>query len=86
MIELSNINERGLLHICSAIIEIVINDGRTPQPGQGMKVGGTYLTPDTCYWLYNLLQESPELYAKRTAMDMLTKGMFPPVTLKQVKL
>ena len=80
MIELKNINEHGLLHICSAIIEIIINDGRIRHPGQGINVGGTYLTRETCYWLYNLLQESPELYAKRTAIDTLIKGMFPHET------
>ena len=74
MIELTNINEHGLNYICMAIIEIVTNDGEMTRTGYGMNVGGTYLTPETCYWLYNLLKECPELYAKRTAMDLLSKG------------
>ena len=82
MIQLTNISEHGLKYICMAIIEMVINDGNNPQPGLGMNLGGTYLTPETCYWLYKLLQESPELYAKRTAMDMLSKGTNSPETLK----
>lgn len=80
MIELTNINEHGLLYICMAIIDIVINDSEKTRPGYGMYVGGTYLTPETCYWLYNLLQECPELHAKRTAMDMLSKGFNDPET------
>lgn len=82
MIELTNINEHGLAYICMAIIDMVINDGEKAEKGLGMYVGGTYLTPETCYWLYKLLQESPELYAKRTAMDMLSKGTNAPETLK----
>lgn len=77
MIELTNINENGLLHICMAILDMVVNDGKKSITGHGMYVGGTYLTSETCYWLYNLLQECPELDAKRMmkpAMDMLSKG------------
>lgn len=81
MIQLTNINEIGLLHICMAIIEMISNDGENTQRGHGMFCGGTYLTPKTCYWLYKLLQESPELYAKRTAMDMLLKGFKDHETL-----
>lgn len=82
MIQLTNINENGLLHICMAIIEMIVNDGVNTQTGHGMYCGGTYLPSKTCYWLYKLLQESPELYAKRTAMDMLSKGTNAPETLK----
>lgn len=74
MIQLTNINENGLLHICMAIIDMVVNDGEHSQTGHGMYCGGTYLTSETCYWLYKLLQECPELSVKRTAMDMLSKG------------
>lgn len=82
MIQLTNINEHGLKYISMAIIDMVTLDGSNPQPEHGMYVGGTYLTPETCYWLYKLLQESPELYAKRTAMEMLRKGTNAPETLK----
>lgn len=82
MIELTNISEHGLRYICMAIIDMVINDGENSRTGHGMYVGGTYLTPETCYWLYKLLQESPELYATRTAMDMLAKGTNAPESLK----
>ena len=82
MVELKNINEHGLKYICMAIIDMVINDGHNSRPEHGMNVGGTYLTPETCYWLYELLQECPELYAKRTAMEMLKNGTNVPETLK----
>ena len=81
MIQLENINEHGLMYICMAIIDMVVNDGRDPRPEQGMNVGGTYLTPETCYWLYKLLQECPELHAKRTAMEMLSEGTNHPEIL-----
>ena len=82
MIQLTNINENGLLHICMAIIDMVINDSEKSGTGYGMYVGGTYLTSETCYWLHNLLHECPELYAKRTAMDMLSKGFKDHETFK----
>ena len=82
MIQLKNISEHGLQYICMAIIDMVVIDGENAQKGHGMYCGGTYLPPETCYWLYKLLQESPEIYAKRTAMYILSKGMNAPETLK----
>lgn len=82
MIQLTNINENGLLHICMAIIDMVVNDGEKSRSGHGMYIGGTYLTSETCYWLYNLLQECPELLVKRTAMDILSKGFNDHETFK----
>ena len=82
MIQLENINEHGLKYICMAIIEMVVNDGCNPRPEHGMNVAGTYLTPETCYWLYKLLKECPDLHAKRTAMEMLSKGTNHPEMLK----
>lgn len=82
MIQLTNINENGLQLICMAIIDMVINDSEKTSTGYGMYVGGTYLTSETCYWLHNLLKECPELYAKRTAMDMLSKGFKDHETFK----
>lgn len=49
MIKLTNINENGLMHICMAIIDMVVNDGEHTQTGHGMYCGGTYLTSETCY-------------------------------------
>lgn len=83
MIQLTNINEHGLLYICMAIIDMVNHDGRNLQRGQGMNVGGTYLTPETCYWLIRLLQETPDLYGCIRAIDMLSKGTNHPETFKQ---
>lgn len=82
MIQLTNINEHGLLYIRMAIIDMVINEGSDPKPGHGMYVGGTYLTPETCYWLYKLLKGSPDLYAIRTAMDMLRNSTNDPEMCK----
>lgn len=82
MIQLTNISEHGLQYICMAIIDMVVIDGENTQSGHGMFCGGTYLTSKSCYWLYKLLQESPELYAKRTAMDMLSKGFKDDETFK----
>lgn len=83
MIQLENINEHGLNYIGMAIIDIVINDGRMPRPKYGMYIGGTYLTPETCYWLFKLLQECPNLHAKRTAMEILSDGTNYPETIKK---
>ena len=82
MIELKNINEHGLQYICMAIIDMVTLDGSDARPEHGMYVGDTYLTPETCYWFYELLKECPGLYEKRKAMEILAKGTNAPETLK----
>lgn len=86
MIQLTNLSEHGLLYVCMAIIDMVNYDGSNPQPGMGMNVGSTYLTPETCYWLCKLLQERPELFGSSLAIDKLSKGMNDPETFKQAKL
>lgn len=83
MIQLENINEHSLNYIGMAIIDMVINDGRMPRPKDGMYIGGTYLTPETCYCLFKLLQECPNLPAKCTAMEILSDGTNYPETLKK---
>lgn len=83
MIKLENINEHGLKYIGMAIIDMVVNDGHDARREHGMYIGGTYLTPETCYWLFELLLECPQLHAKRTAMEILSDGMNAPETLKK---
>lgn len=83
MIQLEKINEHGLKYICMGIIDMVVNDGHDARQGHGMYVGSTYLTPETCYWLFELLQECPNLYEKHSAMEMLSDGTNVPEILKK---
>lgn len=83
MIQLEDINEHGLIYICMAIIDMVIDEGHDARKEHGMYIGGTYLTPETCYWLFKLLQECPDLHAKRTAMEILSDGTYVPETIKK---
>ena len=58
MITLSNINERGLAYIAMAINDILSDEFVESSKGHGMYLSHTWLSPETCYWLRKLCEET----------------------------
>lgn len=74
MITLENINDRGLGYIAMAIDDIVRGEYEESTKGNGMYLKGTWLTPETCYWLLQLLKEAHPLYSSKETIERLQAG------------
>lgn len=74
MITLNNINERGLAYIAMAINDIVSGEYVESSKGNGMYLKNTWLTPETCYWLRKLLDETHPLFTSRLTKVRLEEG------------
>lgn len=67
MITLDNINEHGLDYIIMAINDIIEENGIQTSTA-GLQVGETWLTPETCYWLYKIvcIRENSAIVSEKT--------------------
>ena len=78
---LEEINEHGLEYIIMAINDIIENSGCQTNR-DGLYVDHTWLTPETCYWLYklvNLMRDSC-LVSEKT-LRLLREGTNHPESL-----
>lgn len=55
MVNIENLNEHGLDYVLMAINDLVAESGVGTRQN-GLLIGRTWLTPETCYWLYQLLR------------------------------
>ena len=74
MITLKNIDERGLAYIVMAISDIVNGEFVSADKGRGMNLSHTWLTPETCYWLKKLSEETNPLFTSRKTLARLQAG------------
>lgn len=74
MITLKNIDERGLAYIAMAIDDIVSAEYESSEKGEGMWLQKAWLTPETCYWLKKLLEETHPLFTQRSTRARLQAG------------
>lgn len=74
MITLQNLNERGIAYIAMAIQDIIYNEGHDAEKGHGVYLSHTWLTPNTCYWLLELLKAAGPVYSNQEVRDMLQAG------------
>lgn len=54
MVTMENLNVHGLDYVLMAINDLVAESGVDTRQ-EGIHIGRTWLTPETCYWLYQLL-------------------------------
>ena len=82
MITLDNINEHGLEYIIMAISDLVSISGEENFQS-GMLIGKTWLTPEECYWLYQLIvTRRDSCLVDETALNKLRNGTNHPESLK----
>lgn len=74
MITLKNINEYGLAYIVMAINDIVKGEFKSSGKGEGMYLTHTWLTPETCYWLKKLSEETKIIFTSRETLERLQAG------------
>ena len=78
---LEEINESGLEFIIMAINDIIENSGKKTK-GDGLYVGHTWLTPETCYWLYKLVNiERESCLVSEKTLRLLREGTNHPESL-----
>ena len=67
MTTLDNISEHGLNYIIMAINDIIEENGLQTSTA-GLQVGKTWLTPETCYWLYKIvsIKENSAIVSEKT--------------------
>ena len=82
MITLDNINEHGIEYIIMAINDLVSLSGKVDSQS-GMTIGYTWLTPEECYWLYQLIVTRREsCLVDETVLSKLRNGTNHPESLK----
>jgi len=74
MIKLKNINDNGLAYIAMAIDDIVKAEYVESSKGNGMYLKNCWLTPETCYWLRKLLDETLSIYSSQLTKKRLEAG------------
>lgn len=74
MITLKNINEHGLAYIVMAINDIVRGEFQSAEKEHGMYLSHTWLTPETCYWLKKLSEETNILFTSSETLNRLQAG------------
>lgn len=78
---LEEINENGLEYIIMAINDIIESNGNEYSK-DGLYVGNTWLTPETCYWLYKLLNlEHDSCLVSDKTLRLLREGTNHPESL-----
>lgn len=76
------INEHGLELIIMAISDIIENSG-TQYKNPGLYVDHSWLTPETCYWLYKLLNIMRDsCLVSEKALRLLRESTNHPESLK----
>lgn len=81
MITLENLNEYGLQYVLMAINDLVAESGVDTYQ-HGMLIGRTWLTPETCYWLYKLLSSKRgSAIVSDAALSKLRNGTNHPESL-----
>lgn len=79
---LVNVSNHGLEYVAMAICDIVNNESEVSE-GEGLLIRKTWLTPETCYWLYQFLKESGfPISCMGKALDILKNHTNHPEMLK----
>lgn len=81
MLSIENLNEHGLHFVIMGINDIISRNMKVSET-YGLYVGNVWLTPETCYWLYKLLENKKgSCLVSNEVLEALKNGTNHPETL-----
>lgn len=82
MIEIENFSKIGLEHIILDVAEMIDSHCLEEQDGLGLRMENCWITPEGCYWLFKLMQNTSYVDpAIARVKEMLKQGTNHPEEL-----
>lgn len=81
MVQIESLNAHGLSYSVMGLLDL-LNGALSSSPERGCYCNGSWLTPETCYWLYLLLKECGSFDSRSVrVMEFLKNGTNHPEML-----